>query len=224
MPRRKKVNAKHSAGDHADGDPPLLEAPVWIPFTPTSLVAHHRVTRMPPPGLINYCEDLAAQKSWGQRMDYEHRLGVSQLLYLQCEPWHRRLAEVETHMTDYGDRVSKFLAALSKGMVGRFDDLLAECQSLTEQQRILDQELRTLHMRVSKIEEHILRLDIAERRRTLEWEAYAPPPVSQVTGGRTPSLFEEVRAAQLEAKELRSPNPGIWTPDHLRSQVPYSPL
>lgn len=220
MPRSRKVaNARHSAGDHAgpcepDGPPPLPAAPGWIPFTPTSLLPHHVVTRMPPPGLLSYCQALTTE-TWGQRMDYGNRLGVSELLYRQCEPWHARLAAVETHLTDYGDRVSAFLAELATGTVDRFDDLLAECQSLT-------QELRTLAMRVSNIEDHILRLDIAERRRTLDWEAYDPPPVSPGPGWRTPSLFERVSQAQREARNLRSPASAVWTPDHLRSPLPYT--
>ena len=179
--RRKKANIRHSAGDHAgssmpDGPPPLPAAPGWIPFNPTSLVPHHKVTRVPPPGLLQYCQDLTAETSWGQRMDYDNRLGVSQLLYRQCEPWHRRIAEVETHLTDYGGRVSAFLADLSTGMVDRFDDLLAECQALI-------QELRTLDTRVSNIQDLILRLDIAERRRTFDWEAYAPRPFHLARAG-----------------------------------------
>ena len=168
---------------------------------------------MPPPGLLSYCQALTAE-TWGQRMDYGNRLGVSELLYRQCEPWHARLAAVETRLTDYGGRVSAFLAELGTGTVDRFEDLLAECQSLT-------QELRTLARRVSNIEDHILRLDIAERRRTLEWEAYDPPPNIPGPDGRGPSLFEQIFQAQREARNLRSPaSTAVWTPDHLRYSQP----
>ena len=92
-------------------------------------------------------------------MEYRNRLGVSELLFRQCEPWHARLAAVEAHLTDYGRRSSAFLGELAIGMVDRFEDLLAECHSLTE-------ELRTLKKPVDIMEGHVLRL--------LDWESYNP--------------------------------------------------